>query len=416
MRLEKSIHVWLSVSIAATVALACSSNEADPDPSQGGTSGSAGKGTIASGGAGASGAGTSGAGTAGSGGRNTAGNGGAGAGGATSGSSGSGGALPAGNGGSTTAGSAGSLSGAAGASAGAGGATGGSAGRGAGGDGGTTAGGSAGAGGSSGETSGAGGGGSGGGGGGSPGKASAGCGKSGRPNGGNVTVQNKHIYTFPESYDGDTPFPLFIGFHAAGNPIDQIKTLTDGSDFATNYVRAFPKSAGNEWNYNNDLDDVYAVYDELLASYCVDENRIFAAGHSSGAQMIVQILTHADSAQHLAFKAVAPVAASNYGAITRALPVMYIQGKMDMERRSDGADVVARFTAANGCDSTTMPYAGVAMCNSSGTMVNPGCVSYAGCTEPTVWCSHNDPQYSNTNHGWPCFATNAMYDFFEALP
>jgi polyhydroxybutyrate depolymerase len=37
-------------------------------------------------------------------------------------------------------------------------------------------------------------------------------------------------------------------------------------------------------------------------------------------------------------------------------------------------------------------------------------------TVPTVWCSHNDPAYSNTNHGWPCFGTRAIYDFFTGLP
>ena len=95
---------------------------------------------------------------------------------------------------------------------------------------------------------------------------------------------------------------------------------------------------------------------------------------------------------------------------------MYIQGKMDNVRNSNGSDVVARFTSTNKCTSTTTAYSGAMTCTSSGTSVNPGCVSYQGCLQPTIWCSHNDPQYSNTNHGWPCFATKAMYDFFTALP
>jgi hypothetical protein len=238
---------------------------------------------------------------------------------------------------------------------------------------------------------------------------SAGCGTAGRPSGGVVTVSGSRIYTFPTSYDGTKPFPLFIGMHAAGNPIDQIQGLTNGSGLEMNYVRAFPKSAGNEWVYNTDVDKVLDMYDELMSKYCIDKARVFSAGHSSGAQMIVQILTHADAAEHMSYKAVAPVAASNYGAITTPIPVMYIQGEGDTVRRSDGADVVARFTAANQCETTTMPYAGVASCMSGNTSVDPGCVSYAGCSVPTIWCSHNDPQYSNTNHGWPCFATKAMY-------
>ena len=51
-----------------------------------------------------------------------------------------------------------------------------------------------------------------------------------------------------------------------------------------------------------------------------------------------------------------------------------------------------------------------------GVSVNPGCVAYDGCTAPTIWCSHDDPDYSGTMHGVPCFGIKAMYDFFESLP
>jgi poly(3-hydroxybutyrate) depolymerase len=238
-----------------------------------------------------------------------------------------------------------------------------------------------------------------------------------RPAGGKISVANDHIYDFPAGYDGTKPFPLLMGFHAANNPIDQIEGLTNNSDFATQYVRAFPKSAGTAWDYGTDLTaKVYKAYDDLTANYCIDTRRVFATGHSSGAQMIVQILAHADAAKHMGFRAVAPVAASDYGAIVVPIPVLYIQGKKDSVRNSDGHETVARFTKANTCGATTAPYAGVMTCTSSGVTVDPGCVSYAGCTAPTVWCSHNDPAYSNTSHGWPCFATKAMYDFFASSP
>jgi len=237
-----------------------------------------------------------------------------------------------------------------------------------------------------------------------------------RPSGGTVTVANDHIFTFPTTYDGTKPFPLLMGFHAASNPIDQIRTLTNGSDFEQRYVRAFPKSAGSAWSYNTDRSKVIAVYDELMANYCIDMGRVFATGHSSGAQMIVQILTKATDAAHFNFKAVAPVAASNYGAFGSSIPVMYIQGAKDSERKSDGADVVAQFTKVNKCTATKQPDTSVGTCMSGGTSVNPGCVEYEGCSQPTFWCSHNDPAYSGTSHGWPCFATKAMYDFFATLP
>lgn len=146
---------------------------------------------------------------------------------------------------------------------------------------------------------------------------SAGCGKSARPNVGRI-ARPAHNYIFPEAYDGAEPFPLLIGFHAASNPIEQIENLTRGSDFEKSFVRALPKSKGSAWDYGADIGNVRAMYDDLTANHCVDRNRVFATGHSSGAQLIVQILTPANKADadHLNFRAVAPVAASRYGAVS----------------------------------------------------------------------------------------------------
>ncbi|WP_438039954.1 alpha/beta hydrolase family esterase [Sorangium sp. So ce128] len=250
------------------------------------------------------------------------------------------------------------------------------------------------------------------------GNPSPGCGKSGRPESGTVKVDGDHIYTFPDSYDGKTPLPLLMGFHACGNPIDQFINLTRGSAFETEYVRAVGRSSdgGGCWNYNNDIAKVLRIYDDLMDSYCIDMDRVFATGHSSGAQMIVQILAHKSDAEHMNFKAVAPVAASDYGALQVPTPVMYIQGQNDTVRGGDGASTVARFRTANGCEMSSTPYSQVMGCQSSGKAVNPGCISYSGCSEPTIWCSHDDPAYSNTSHGVPCFAIEAMYDFFTGMP
>jgi hypothetical protein len=396
-----TLHLRFLIASAGVLGLACAPEVGPTEPiGTGGTSGAA---------AGDGGRGLTG-GTAGStGGSLSGGAGGAGGVGGTAGANAGGGGAGATGGVGGMSGGAGTLGGAgAGAGAGAGGASTSGGAAGAAGLGGAsgTAGANAGSSGSAGQ---------GGGGGTSTASKSEGCGKGGRPSGGVVTVTNDHIYTFPTAYDGTTPYPLFIGMHAAGNPIEQFRNLTNGSEIETNMVRAFPKSAGNEWNFNNDLAKVTGMYDDLMANYCIDTSRVFSSGHSSGAQMIVQILGNAAAAEHMNYKAVAPVAASRYGAIVSPIPVMYIQGENDSVRNSDGADVVARFTDVNGCDSTSMPFQ-APTCTSGGVMVNPGCISYQGCSEPTIWCSHNDPQYSNTSHGVPCFAVDAMYDFFMGLP
>jgi poly(3-hydroxybutyrate) depolymerase len=163
---------------------------------------------------------------------------------------------------------------------------------------------------------------------------------------------------------------------------------------------------------------VKAVLEDVLANYCIDTSRMFATGHSSGAQMVVQLLCNGETR----FKAVAPVAASKYCSKLAPTPVMYIQGMMDAQRGGgNGSDVVQLFTTSNACSSSTTPKADIAACSSTfdHMQVTPGCVSYQNCVEPTVWCSHNDNGYNSTDgheHGWPCFASSAIAEFFGSLP
>lgn len=267
----------------------------------------------------------------------------------------------------------------------------------------------------------------GGGGSGAAAKPSAGCSKgTGRPANGTVSTQT-HYFAFPASYDGTKPLPVLIGFHGCGsnnrgtdiNSTEFIR-LAKGTPIETSYIQFVPISSatGGCWTYGTDVSRVKTAFTELLTNYCVDTGRVYGTGHSSGAQFIVQMLrqnSRAD-AQHFNFKGVAPVAASDYGALAGPIAVMYIQGMMDRERgNGDGKEVVQQFRTANSCMSTSMPYSAVMGCQSSGTMVNPGCVIYNGCSAPTVWCSHNDPAYSGTMHGVPCFGMKAMYDFFNTL-
>jgi poly(3-hydroxybutyrate) depolymerase len=246
---------------------------------------------------------------------------------------------------------------------------------------------------------------------------SVGCGKSGRPENGSASGQNYNV-TFPESYDGSKPLPMLLGLHANGNPITQIQNLTNNSPLATEYVRVFPKSAGSGWVYNTDISRINTAFDDVLDKYCVDTSRVFLTGHSSGAQMGVQMLCSGDDR----FAGIAPVAASKYCNSLDPIPAMYIQGIADAQRGgSNGKDVVDVFAAGNSCDSATMPFPEVMGCTSSFNQkqVAPGCVEYQGCDQPLIWCSHNDEGYNNTDgryHGWPCFASKAMADFFSSLP
>jgi len=252
---------------------------------------------------------------------------------------------------------------------------------------------------------------------GSGGSASAvpseGCGKGGRPSSSNVP---NTIVSFPATYDGDNPMPLLIGLHGAGRTNDQFRTVdarTQNTVIEEHSVVAYIKAAGSGWVLNTDRSRIDAAIDAISESYCIDTNRVFATGHSSGAQMIVQLLCGG----YDRFAAIAPVASSMYCASWDPIPTFLVHGANDSERASTNQDADGRkdlgpYVTSNGCDMTTMPFT-VPACTGGSASVDPGCVNYQGCDAPLIWCQHNDPNYSNTNHGWPCFANVAIDAFLS---
>jgi len=255
---------------------------------------------------------------------------------------------------------------------------------------------------------------------------SAGCSKAtARPANGTVSVANTYYFAFPTSYDGKTPAPVIIGFHGCGsgnrgtdlNSTEWMR-LTKGTAFEADHVRVavISNDAGGCYSYSTDIARTKKMYDDLVGNYCVDTGRVFATGHSSGSQFLVQILAKKADADYLKIKAVAPVAADPYN-VAQPTPVMYIDGIMDNQRSANSAkDTVAKFRAANMCADTSKPYTPVMTCKSTdGPQVDPGCIIYDNCKVPTIWCAHNDPSYSGTQHGVPCFALKGMYDFFQTL-
>lgn len=246
---------------------------------------------------------------------------------------------------------------------------------------------------------------------------SSGCGKSsGTPM--NVSVPNA-IVTFPMGYDGSTPVPMLFGFHGAGRThqeFQEVDARTRGSDLEKHFVMVYLKAAGDGWA-SSDKTRLDTAYDQLTQNYCIDTNRVFLTGHSSGAHFIEVLLCGGDQR----FGGVALVSGSKQCASWGPVPGMLIHGTNDQERVSlgdaDGKQELGPFLTSNQCTTMTTPYSAAMACKSiyNQANVNNGCVSYQGCSAPFVLCSHDDQNYSGTNHGWPCFANQTMYAFFSSL-
>ncbi len=238
---------------------------------------------------------------------------------------------------------------------------------------------------------------------------SAGC------DGGNASpslnVGNNTIVHLPPSYDGSTPVPVVMAFHAAGNPNTQLQDRYE-DDLGDKYLMLYPKSQGNEWNNNADGGIVDTMFSALESEACIDKNRVFAVGHSSGSQFIVQRLCAGETR----WRAVAPVASSKYCNSWNPVPALVFHGIGDQERSWDpnGEEDIVPYRTSNGCMESSTPYP-VDGCQSGGVQVDPGCVQFDGCSEITLWCQHNDPQYGTSHHGIPCFADSLIREFFDSF-
>ncbi len=246
---------------------------------------------------------------------------------------------------------------------------------------------------------------------------SPGCGEpSGSPM--NADVANA-IVTFPQGYDGSSPVPLMFGFHGAGRTHEEFYTVdarTRDSDMERDFVMVYLKAAGDAWAAS-DSSRFDAAYQQMTQDYCIDLNRVFATGHSSGAHFIETLLCNGE--QRLT--AVALVAGSKRCDSWDSIPSMLIHGSADQERvglgDADGEQELGPFVLSNECGASTAPYTEALACNSiyNQASVDNGCVSYESCSQPFVFCRHDGQNYGGTNHGWPCFANQTMHAFLSAL-
>jgi len=256
-------------------------------------------------------------------------------------------------------------------------------------------------------------------------KPSAGCSKASAQ----VTIPNS-LVGIPTGYTGKDPVPVVIAFHAAGNDNTSIQNTFKSSDLAKKYLMVYPNSTSattankTGWSLQADKTRYTEVQAAILSQACVDENRIYATGHSSGAQFVVSLLCSGDGD----FDAVAPVASSVYCQKWKngPVPALAIHGVMDEERTKynlndgDGKKDLQPYLTSNMCQMTSTAFQpDVSKCSNiqgiDGKPFNAGCVEFSGCSVKTRWCNHNDPNYGTTNHGIPCFGVRAIYDFFESL-
>jgi polyhydroxybutyrate depolymerase len=246
------------------------------------------------------------------------------------------------------------------------------------------------------------------------GKANPSTGTSGSP----LSVSNHQYYVkLPQSYDPNTAYPVVIMFNPTGNPITWAESAAGFETAAADWIRVYPHMANqsNGWG-PSDVAFFEPFYEKITGDYCMDTDRIFAAGESSGGDFAgILGCEHADKVRSVAPCATKFVSAYDtdveWRLCTGQVTSIVIHGKNDnVVGPENGPKMRDFYKALNHCDDTTVPVDGY-----TDTLSN--CVKFEGCDAgfDTYWCSHADPEYNNTNHGWPHFAAEMLVETWARL-
>jgi polyhydroxybutyrate depolymerase len=250
-----------------------------------------------------------------------------------------------------------------------------------------------------------------------PAKPSAGCSKQTLSEVGSSTqplVISGHNYyvKLPTGYEPTKPYPVLYAFHPAGNTGAWCERVmgyeTNGAKDGA--IRVYPNAANISQGWQTtDVPFFAALHEKIMADYCVDEGRAFAAGESPGGDFAIMLgCEHGDQ-----LRAIASCANTDrpLKQCVGETAIVLIHGKYDNVL---GVGVGSRtrdaYAALNHCGSTTTPVTGY-------TDPLSNCVQYDCCDagKPVYWCEHTDPEYANTYHGWPAFAGNMTWELFASF-
>lgn len=247
-----------------------------------------------------------------------------------------------------------------------------------------------------------------------------GCGNTGDLGSANspLNVSGHQYYVkLPTNYDPNTPYPVLYMFNPTNNPISWAEQSAgfEQTEARDNWIRVYPHPANSSAGWGaGDVDFFGPLHEAITGNFCVDEERAFATGESSGGDFSSILgCEYADL-----IRATAPCATKNVGGYplnadqrqcAGQVGAVIIHGIRDNVVGTENGPLTRDFyKALNNCSDEELPVEGY-------TDDQSNCVEFQGCDAgfPVIWCNHNDPNYSDTNHGWPAFAAPFLTEHFS---
>ena len=283
-------------------------------------------------------------------------------------------------------------------------------------------------------------------------------------------LDRKYNVHLPPSYDLDTPLSLVLSIHGYGGSAENNETSTtllsphaDANGYVVAYPEAYPFADGSggfvyTWNdlacnsspgpdgpicalsayhypqhpcatgdcnycgCQDDIGYIDAMLDEIENNYCIDLNRVYATGFSTGGMFTHRL----GCALPDRFAAIAPM--HGFPPIGfnctpgTPLAIMDVWGTRDRIVPADGSkssdgyyyttldDVMAAWGSDQGCDAAATSYTTVSDGVRSWT-----CTQRANCDDgaEVVSCSWRSPHWYPKTKPGEAFGNDAMWEFFS---
>jgi hypothetical protein len=210
----------------------------------------------------------------------------------------------------------------------------------------------------------------------------------------------------PADYDGSRPLALIFNWHGLGNDAQQtISWLGVVAEAGNEAIHVFPQALSGGWGILEREPDV-PLYDallaQMLATYCIDTNRVYGIGHSNGAYLNEALACLRTET----LRAIANVSGLwNTVPNNECVPMNYmlLTGEQDTTVNTTNAETTL-LTFTTGCSETGTPVTDPAV---GGT-----CTDYTDCPPGSSvrWCTHPG------GHDWPQpFANQAIWTFLQRV-
>jgi hypothetical protein len=236
-------------------------------------------------------------------------------------------------------------------------------------------------------------------------RPSAGCGSDAASSDDSIDVSGmraNYLLDLPPAYDKTRAYPLVLAFRREGTSVEAFRAslnlpLAVGDDA----IVVYPNSPGNAatWDIQRDLPLIDMLLSKFSATYCIDQDRVFAIGAGQAALLVNAFAcVRADTLRGVA--PLAAVLAPAQGACPGKAAVWLMQGSAEPSAMMFGHGNRDYWVNRNGCDAATPM-----------TIAPAPCVAYAGCEPgfPVRFCEYGPgPEL-------PSFTASAIWDFFSAL-